>query len=53
MICFSYLTDFSDSPPIFVLLEVAGQSEQVKNGPVERGVDGFSYFSLILSYFIF
>jgi hypothetical protein len=23
------------------------QSEQVKNGPFERGVDGFSYFLLI------
>ena len=35
-------------------LNVSGYSRKmVNNDPIERGVDGFSYFSLIFSYFIF
>jgi len=50
MIFVSYLTDFS-----YLLLERnCGQllhTELVKNGPFVK--DGFRYFSLIFSYFIF
>ena len=52
-IVFSYLTDLA----IILWREIAEscwtQSEQVTHGPFERGGDGFGYFSLIFSYFIF
>jgi hypothetical protein len=53
MIFFSYLTDFS----YFCTNEKSKSyriwSERVKNDILKGGVDGFSYFSMIFSYFIF
>jgi hypothetical protein len=48
MILFSYLTDFSYFPLKLFSESCWTWSEQVKNDHFDRGVDGFSYFSLIL-----
>jgi hypothetical protein len=51
---FSYLTDFGYFPLIIFFPKVAGHGQKrSKKDILKEGVDGFSYFSLIFSYFIF
>jgi hypothetical protein len=42
MIFFSYLTDFSYFSVKKEIPKIAGQSEQVKNDPFERGINGLT-----------
>jgi hypothetical protein len=48
MICFSYLTDFSYSPPGKNFKSCRAWSELVKNGGLEMGCRWFQLFSIIL-----
>jgi hypothetical protein len=53
MIFFSYLIDFSYFLLNFFSKCFRIQSEQVKMTILKEGIDGFSYLSLIFSYFYF